>query len=59
MAKAKKKVVLYHKLLKGYNVTTECGIRSDNTKPTWRGVKCKRCLKVKEAQDKAKKKKKG
>jgi hypothetical protein len=57
LAKAKKKVVM-HKLVKGFNGITECSITSDNTKPTWRGVTCKRCLKVKEAQDAAKKKKK-
>jgi hypothetical protein len=54
LAKIKKKAVLYHKLLKGFGVTTECGIASDNTKSTWAGVKCKRCLKVKEAEVKAK-----
>ncbi len=48
MGVSKKPVM--HKLVKGLNTTTECGISSDNTKATWRGVTCKRCLKVRDRQ---------
>lgn len=58
MAKAKT-VVTHRASTDGYGVKTECGLSIRNVKgsavkTTWAGVKCKRCLAVKEAAKKAK-----
>ncbi len=57
MAKVKVKRVV-HKLS---TLRTACGMSTGHnrivTKPTWRGVTCKRCLMVRDTAAKAKKKK--
>jgi hypothetical protein len=58
LAKAKEKFVSHRAATDGYGVKTACGLTvryvKGTVKATWAGVKCKRCLKVKEAEAKAK-----
>lgn len=63
MAKVKEKYASHRRKTGGVGTKTACGMMvrevKGTVKETWVGVKCKRCLKVKEAEKKAKAAKKG